>query len=200
MAVTRETSWFGEGGGTSNTCEKPIDTFIIGAADWLVHNFESNKDCGVKNNQTLNRGMIDQPAKVTQMILTVERSWIETISVNDCSKHVHQSQQHRGLKGQNNPGRVIGGCFHKFRGISEIITLRVGRVCDSHHGSHLSVDATLVLLIHQTAKRSHPYTDEVSNHAGASSKIKPVGKRVFALAAVRHEKSSDLSSKTDAIR
>ena len=40
------------------------------------------------------------------------------------------------------------------------------------------------------AKRSRPFTDEASKYTGASSKSKLAGKRILALAAVRHEKSS----------
>ena len=44
----------------------------------------------------------------------------------------------------------------------------------------------------QMAKRSRPSTDEASKHSGAPSKSKPQGKRVLALASVRHQKSSPL--------
>ena len=43
-------------------------------------------------------------------------------------------------------------------------------VSESHHRSHLSVVATLVLLVHQMAKRSRPSADEASKFTGASSK------------------------------
>ena len=62
------------------------------------------------------------------------------------------------------------------------------------HRSPCSVVAALVPLAHQTAKRSHPVTDAASTCTGASSKSKPDGKRVLALAAVRHQKSSSLIS------
>ena len=64
-----------------------------------------------------------------------------------------------------------------------------GIVSESYHSSHLSVVATLVLLVHQMAKRSHPSADEASKFPGASSKSKPVGKRILALAAGRHDES-----------
>ena len=54
--------------------------------------------------------------------------------------------------------------------------------------SHISVVETLVFPVHQMAKRSHPSTDEASKFTGASSKSQPVGKRILALAAVRHHK------------
>ena len=54
------------GGETSHTYEEHKDTWKAGAAEWLVHKFESKKDCGFKNNGTQNRAMVDQPAKVTQ--------------------------------------------------------------------------------------------------------------------------------------
>ena len=53
----------------------------------------------------------------------------------------------------------------------------------SLHRSPFSVVAAVVPLAQQMAKRSLPFTDEVSKHTGASSK--PEGKRVLALAAVR---------------
>ena len=60
-----------------------------------------------------------------------------------------------------------------------------------HHRSNLTVVTTLVLLVHQMAKRSHPFFfDGASKFTGASSKSKLVGKRVVALAAVRHQKRS----------
>ena len=74
-----------KGGEAHNTCEEHTDTWKAGAAGWLVHTFESNKDCGLKNYRTRNRAMVDQPAKVSQMIWIMEPSWIQTISVTKCS-------------------------------------------------------------------------------------------------------------------
>ena len=65
-------------------------------------------------------------------------------------------------------------------------------ISESHHRSHFSVVATVDLLVHQMAKRSHPFADEASKFIGASSNLEPVGKRVLALAAVRHDRSSPL--------
>ena len=49
-------------------------------------------------------------------------------------------------------------------------------------------------------ERCRPFTDEASKYTGASSKSKPVGKKVLALAAVRHEKSSPLISAEEKTR
>ena len=98
MAVTRETSWLGEGpmaesflrtsGGsgseTSNTCEQHLDTCKVGDADWFVHKFELTKDCGFRN----------------------------------C--------QFRGLSCQTNLGKTVGGTTHKFRGIKQNVTIDGG--------------------------------------------------------------------------
>ena len=65
-----------------------------------------------------------------------------------------------------------------------------GIVPESYHRSQFSVFATLVLSAQQMARKSRPFTDEASKYTGASSKSMPVGWRVLALAAVRHEKSS----------
>ena len=59
MAVTRKLSNFDEDANdmlnpcdsrgsrrqVSNSCEERIDTFTVGAADWLVHHFDLNKNC-----------------------------------------------------------------------------------------------------------------------------------------------------------
>ena len=67
-----------------------------------------------------------------------------------------------------------------------------GKALESYYRSPFSVVAALVPPAQQMAKRSHPFTDEASKYQGASSKSKPVGKRVLALAAVRHGQSSPL--------
>ena len=67
-----------------------------------------------------------------------------------------------------------------------------GVVLEPFHRSSCSVVATLILLAQHVVKRSRPFTDEASKHTGPSSKSKPEGKRVLALAAVRREKSSPL--------
>ena len=72
--------------------------------------------------------MVHQPAKGTHMIPIMALSWIETNSVTNCSKQVHQPQHHRGLKGQTNPGTITGGNIHKVREIKQITTIRGGRV------------------------------------------------------------------------
>ena len=87
MAVTGETSWFGQGPLAESfealrirrrnfqhvRCSAEIfpidsresrhpdkDTCKAGAANWLVHIFEWNKDCGFKKYQTQNRAMVNQ--------------------------------------------------------------------------------------------------------------------------------------------
>ena len=77
--------------------------------------------------------------------------------------------------------------------LTRSISMVTSRVHESHHRSHLCVVATLVLLVHQMAKRSQPFPDEASKDTGAPSKSKLAGKSVLALAADRHEKSSPLS-------
>ena len=71
---------------------------------------------------------------------------------------------------KTNLGRTDGGNTHNICGIKQITTIRGGKVSESQHRSHISVVATLVLLVHQIAKRSHPFTDEDSDHSGVSSK------------------------------
>ena len=135
-----------------------------------------------------------QLAKVTQMISIMERSWIGTISVANRSKQVHQSQHNHGFKGQPNLVRIVGGSIHKIRGIKQIITFGGGKALGSFHRSQFSVVAALVPPTQQMAKRSHPFVGKASKFSGALSKSKPVGKRVLALAAVRHQMSSPLIS------
>ena len=97
-----------------------------------------------------------------------------------------------GLNGQSNLGRKTGGGTYKTRGMKWIITVRGGRVHESHHRSHFSIVATLVPPVYQTATKNNPFTDEASKFADASSESKPEGKRVLALSAVRHQKNSPL--------
>ena len=84
----------------------------------------------------------------------------------------------------NQSWQNTGWSIHKHRRIKQIITLHGCRVYESHDRSHCSVVATLVLLVHQMATKSHPFTDDASKFTGVSSKSNPVGKRVLALAAV----------------
>ena len=70
------------------------------------------------------------------------------------------------------------------------LMIRFGIVPESFHHSPCSVVAALVPLAYEVAKRGHPFTDEASKYTGASSKSNPAGKRVLALAAVRHDESS----------
>ena len=159
-----------------------------------MHNFELNNGCGFVNYQTQHRAMVDKPAKAAQMYSIMAPSWIQRINVTNGSKQVHQSQHHRGLKVQPHLGNIVGGNTHKIRGIKQIITMRGGRVLKSFHRSPLSDVATSVPPAEQMAKRSHPFTDEASKNTGAWSKQKPIGNRVLALASVRHEQSSPLTS------
>ena len=65
-----------------------------------------------------------------------------------------------------------------------------GIVSWSFHRSPFSVVAALVPRAEMMAKRSRQLTDEASKYTVASSKPKPEGKGVLALAEVRHPKSS----------
>ena len=114
--------------------------------------------------------------------------------MTNCSEQVHQFLHNRGLKGETNLCRIVGGSTRKIHAIKQMIPLRGGRVPGPLHYGPFSVHATLVPLAQQMAKRSGPFTDEASNDTGASSKSKPESKRVLALASVRHEKSSPLIS------
>ena len=69
-----------------------------------------------------------------------------------------------------------------------------GIVSESFHHSRSSVVAALVPSAHKTANRSRDSTDEVSKVRGESSRPNPEENRAFALAAVRHQKSSKLIS------
>ena len=68
-----------------------------------------------------------QPATVTQTTQIMEPSWIETITVNTCPEHVHQSQHNHGLVNQASHGTVvgniIGGSIQKIRGIEQSLTI-----------------------------------------------------------------------------
>ena len=156
-------------------------------------NFELNNDCGFAKYQT-QASLMHHSVKLTQTISIMEQSWIKTLSMTNCSQQVHQSQHNRGRKVQTNLCRFTGGNTHQIRGIKQIITIRGGRVFEFLHRSPFSVVAASFSLAQQRAKRSHPFTDEASKYTHAASESKPVGKRVPALAAVRHAKSSPLFS------
>ena len=70
----------------------------------------------------------------------------------------------------------------------------VTRVHETLDRSPFSVVVALVPLAQQVAKRSRPFPDEASKDTGASSKSEPEGKRLLALASVRHQQSSQLIS------
>ena len=57
--------------------QKQIDNWTDGAAESLVHKFESKTDYGFITT----RAKVDHPAKLTQTTSIVEPSWIETINV-----------------------------------------------------------------------------------------------------------------------
>ena len=63
-----------------------------------------------------------------------------------------------------------------------------------HRRARLQSLLALVPSAHKMAKRSRPSVDEVSKGRGPSSNAHPKGSRAFALAAVRHQKSSPLIS------
>ena len=144
--------------------------------------------CGFVNYQTQHQAnFVHQPAKVTQMISNMDPSRIESISVTYRSKQVHQLQHNHGLKDQANFGRIIVRSTDKIRGIKQIISLRGGSVPESFPRSPFSVVAALLPRAQQTAKRSHTFTDEASKYTGVSPKSNPEGKRVLALASLRHQ-------------
>ena len=118
--------------------------------------------------------LMHQPQKATQMIEIMEHGWI---SVTKCSTQVHHTQHNRGLKCQTNLSRIVGGSTRKFRRIKQIITLRGCRVAESFHHKLFSVAASLDPPAQAAAERSHQSID------GASSKSKPVSKRVLACSA-----------------
>ena len=106
--------------------------------------------------------------------------------------HVHTDQQIADI--------LTNGSFT--RDEWDELMLLFGMVLESHHRSPFSAVATLVPLAQQMAKRSHPFTDEASKYTGASSKSKPAGKIVVALASVRYSKELTVHhrSRKDAIR
>ena len=184
----------GSGSKTSNTCEKHIAICNDGAGDWLVHNFELNKDwfCALPDSASSER----------------HASISERVSDDfDCGAFMDRHDQHGQMFQTNSshspqswsrrPNRYWQNRWWETsqnRGIRKISTLGVGEVPESFYRSPFSVVAALVPLAQQMAKRSRPFTDEASKYTGAPSKSKPVGKRVLTLAAVRHEKSSLLIS------
>ena len=82
--------------------------------------------------------------------------------------------------------KSLVGTLANFVGSNRLSRFVVAKFLESFHHSPFSVEATLVPPAQHMAKRSRPFTDEASKHTSASSKSKPVGKRVLALAAVRH--------------
>ena len=81
----------------------------------------------------------------------------------------------------------------KIRGVNQMMTLRGGNFGQDHRGS-FAVGAVLVPLVLEMATRSHHSVDGLLKFEGASSNPVPEGQRAFALAAVRHQKSSPLIS------
>ena len=82
----------------------------------------------------------------------MEHCCLDTISMTTCSRQVHQTQHSRAFKCRTNPGRIDGGN-----------TIRSGMVFESHHCKPFPVVATLVLLAHQMAKRSHTFLTKPRN-------------------------------------
>ena len=84
---------------------------------------------------------------------------------------------------------------------NELVNL-FGVLPESSDRRPISVVAALVPFAHKMAQRSRLSTDQVSKFESASSKSMPEGKRAFALAAVKLQKSSPLISaqEKDAIR
>ena len=67
-----------------------------GAADWFVHKFESNKDCGELPDPESNDGR--STSEKDSVVSIVELSWIETTSVTSGSRQVPLTRHNRGLK------------------------------------------------------------------------------------------------------
>ena len=65
---------------TSNTCEKHIENCKVGAADWLVQNFELNKAFTSANYQIQHQADADRPKKVVRTTSIMEPSWIKLIN------------------------------------------------------------------------------------------------------------------------
>ena len=108
----------GSGAKARTRAKKHTDTCSVGVADWLVHSFESNTDCGFKEDQTQNRTMVDQPAKVTPMISIVELHQREQTNPSDSTPSC--------LKCQTNVGKHVGGNTCKILGIKQIFTIHGG--------------------------------------------------------------------------
>ena len=139
----------------SSTCEKHIDICNDGAGDWLVHNFDLNKDSGFVNYQTQHRANFTHPpAKLTWFRLCSTFGWSRWVCPFICSTQVHLTQLNRGLNCQANLGRVVGGNIHKISRITLIITIRGGRVPESFDRRPLSVVAALVPFAQAMSKNA----------------------------------------------
>ena len=90
------------------------------------------------------------------------------------SKQVRQSQHNRGLKGQTNPSRIVGGSTHR--------NFWVQTEC--HFSWWQGFLRLVTVATFQSAIRL------LAKPQNTQSKSKPEGKRVLALASVRHQKSS----------
>ena len=113
------------------------------------------------------------------------------------SKQVHQSHNH-GLKGQTNFDRIVDGSPHKIRGITQICMFRGGRVQGLISAAHFeSLPLWFRLPSRWRREAVHLLTKPRNTQAR-----RPEGKRVLALAGVRHQKklTVDLTSRKDAIR
>ena len=99
--------------------------------------------------------MPHQPTKVIRMVLILEPSLIEWISVTIGSQHNH------GLKDQTHLGIIVGGSAHKVRGIVEASTIRG---CNHNEDccSPFSVVAALVPLAHKMVKRRRHLIHDIS--------------------------------------
>ena len=62
------------------------------------------------------------------MTSTMEQFWIDTITVTNCSRRVHQTQHNRVLKGQADLGNIVRGNIDNNRGIKQIMTAHVRRI------------------------------------------------------------------------
>ena len=181
------------GGSGSKTSSSNHIMCNVGSEDWLVQNFEPNTDCGFANCQTQHRAsLMHQPAKVTQTISVMEPSWIETITVTNCSKQVHQSQHRRGLKDQTKWAETLVGAFTTFVGsnrlsrvvVAGVMSLTTAATCPSSQ-------PWFFRFIRWRKEAIHLPRNLRISQARRQSQSR-LGKGVLALAAVRHDESSPL--------
>ena len=106
MAVTRETSWLGEGTVAESlenfrrvrreNLQHMPDTWKAGATEWPVHRVESNKGCGFQELPHSESSGGRSPSESDSDDFD-DGAFSDRNSVNNCSRQVHQSQHNHGL-------------------------------------------------------------------------------------------------------